>query len=558
MIAGALLISTVLPPFAEARSFRSPQSYHLRKALLSMDQEKAQVRVRELSPVESKQTYERGIEFFQKLFKRTDTPTWMPPLVHILYAPLSRETWRLEAFRVKVFIKDHHSKNSLELRQLKNYLIALFSSMGISHIVLTQFYIHQLSELFQPHSTPETIAIEIGASIISALVSLFPTQILAHSLINVYRLSMGGKTLTKAAKGHDGDEALTERLRIKIEILDSLELLVKGLSDPIQNMEIHSDYMEGELKKFIGEEMIRYAEKFGEFIQARRLVIGQAGHGKYTDFIKAKYGSQKVKFGQDKIGGYLGQKYYLDSARAEFVYLVKEYSKLNPDLIVNVKISPRSRSHQIHPKFNIGGIAPIIKEWAIKLSNQINLLTHKRIPALSSRNYNWWFASPFENTSAYFVSLLVGLPMYIVTQDFTLSFYASYISTWAYIFIAAHFIPDSQGIRAPPINIGLAGLISVINLTFPYVLPHLFVPAPLVIPSIIFGSYLTHFAVNILANYFKELKLYKESENDLKEFLMIRKLDKHPLSNLTYSLTHKALFRSKVKEEKENYIGSAG
>ena len=244
----------------------------------------------------------------------------------------------------------------------------------------------------------------------------------------------------------------------------------------------------------------------------------------------------------------------LDDERAKALFKsLKEYYKYEVRAFF-------PESGEIEDEANsIGGIIPVVKEWAMNLSKQIHLLTHKKIPLLSSRNYGRWFSSPFENTFAYFVSLLVGLPMYLSTGDFTLSLTASYLVTWSYTFIATHFIPDSKGIRAPPINIGLAGLISVVNLSLPYlvphilpyILPHTFAASPLlVIPTSILASYITHFAVNILANYFKELKLYKESEKELKEFLMVRKArEEHPLSNLTYSLIHKALFRSKVKEE---------
>ncbi len=211
-------------------------------------------------------------------------------------------------------------------------------------------------------------------------------------------------------------------------------------------------------------------------------------------------------------------------------------------------------SDEMEEEDGVGGIMPIVKEWTLNLSNQFHLFTHKKVPKLSSRNYDRWFTSLFENTPAYLLSVLVGVPVYLVTQDFNIAFNVSYISTWSFIFFSAHFIPDSKGSRAPPINIGLAGMISVINLALPYVLPHiLLVPAPWVIPTLLLGSYLSHQIVNRVSRYVKDYLESKQSRERLKEVLTVRKGLEHPVNNLLYALTQRAVEKNSTKPE-ENLI----
>ncbi|MBF0386912.1 MAG: hypothetical protein HQL20_03555 [Candidatus Omnitrophica bacterium] len=94
----------------------------------------------------------------------------------------------------------------------------------------------------------------------------------------------------------------------------------------IQNLEINADYERIEpLMNAVGSGMVEYARQFAQHIGARRFLIGQPGHGKYFGsggFVENRYGKQEVDYGLDKIGGYLGGKYYLDSTGAAKAYLV--------------------------------------------------------------------------------------------------------------------------------------------------------------------------------------------------------------------------------------------
>jgi len=94
----------------------------------------------------------------------------------------------------------------------------------------------------------------------------------------------------------------------------------------IDNLEIHADYeADAALMNRVGEEMIQYAAEFAAYIGSNRLYIGMPGHGKYfgdNGMVKTKYADRVTNFGQEKIGGYLGEKYYLDSAGKGQAYLV--------------------------------------------------------------------------------------------------------------------------------------------------------------------------------------------------------------------------------------------
>ncbi|MCK4464021.1 MAG: hypothetical protein KAU58_06890, partial [Candidatus Omnitrophica bacterium] len=82
----------------------------------------------------------------------------------------------------------------------------------------------------------------------------------------------------------------------------------------IQNIEINAEYERIKpLMDRVGEGMIEYAEKFAKYIGAKRLLMGNAGHGKYIEFVKQRYGERTVPFEKHKIGGCFGEKYYLDS-----------------------------------------------------------------------------------------------------------------------------------------------------------------------------------------------------------------------------------------------------
>ena len=97
----------------------------------------------------------------------------------------------------------------------------------------------------------------------------------------------------------------------------------------IQNLEINAEYERNPaLMNTVGEGMIGYAKGFAGYIGSKKLFIGIPDHGKFfgTDsnpgFVEKRYQKNKSSYRQDKIGGYLGEKYYLDSAGKEYAYLI--------------------------------------------------------------------------------------------------------------------------------------------------------------------------------------------------------------------------------------------
>ena len=106
----------------------------------------------------------------------------------------------------------------------------------------------------------------------------------------------------------------------------------------IQNLEINAEYERLKpLMYRVGEGMIGYAQGFAKYIGAPRLLIGMPGHGKYFGkggFVEKRYGNNKVPFGLEKIGGYLEEKYYLDSAGKPEAYLVA----INLDRLVDTAV----------------------------------------------------------------------------------------------------------------------------------------------------------------------------------------------------------------------------
>ncbi|MEI7999283.1 MAG: hypothetical protein WCH62_07265, partial [Candidatus Omnitrophota bacterium] len=108
----------------------------------------------------------------------------------------------------------------------------------------------------------------------------------------------------------------------------------------IQNLEINADYERSKpLMDRVGEEMVNYAREFARHIGAKRLLIGNPGHGKYFgsgSFVDDRYGNRKVSYGLDKIGGYLGEKYYLDSTGKPQAYLVADFA-MGVDIKKNAK-----------------------------------------------------------------------------------------------------------------------------------------------------------------------------------------------------------------------------
>ena len=113
----------------------------------------------------------------------------------------------------------------------------------------------------------------------------------------------------------------------------------------IQNLEINASYeVDPLLKDSVGQEMIKYAARFAEYIGSRRLYIGQPGHGKYfgsNGLIKREYGNREVRFGLEKIGGYLGEKYYLDSAGRSNAYIA--WQKWEPKAKETLNITPLAK-----------------------------------------------------------------------------------------------------------------------------------------------------------------------------------------------------------------------
>ncbi len=101
----------------------------------------------------------------------------------------------------------------------------------------------------------------------------------------------------------------------------------------IQNLEANTNYeSDPSLKNYLGEQMVAYTMKFANHVGTNLLLIGDAVHGKYWEqrgkagFVIDHYGKNKVKFGLEKIGGYLGEKYYLTSAGEEYAYLVTDFA----------------------------------------------------------------------------------------------------------------------------------------------------------------------------------------------------------------------------------------
>ncbi|MBU4589988.1 MAG: asparaginase [Candidatus Omnitrophica bacterium] len=95
----------------------------------------------------------------------------------------------------------------------------------------------------------------------------------------------------------------------------------------IQNIEINAAYEKIKpLMYRVGEGMIEYAYEFAQYIGAKQLLIGMPGHGKYFGgggFVEERYKDKVVDFRQQKIGGYLGREYYLDSAGKPEAYLIE-------------------------------------------------------------------------------------------------------------------------------------------------------------------------------------------------------------------------------------------
>ena len=215
VVAGALLCSIVLPPFAQAGQRRVPaalsspssaQSHHLRGRLLTMNPKEAQERAREV--MLSKQTLEKGIEFSQKLFKRTDTPYWMVAFVKIIYTPfLSAETWKLEIFD-KNFIRDHNPVSLEELTQITQDRNLIFFAIGASFI----YFSHSLSLFFLNQVGLDLVSSILFALTLSLPSSLFGVKAVTHSMINDYRFRRGQATLTKS-----GPELTRDKV---LEILD--------------------------------------------------------------------------------------------------------------------------------------------------------------------------------------------------------------------------------------------------------------------------------------------------------------------------------------------------
>ncbi len=98
----------------------------------------------------------------------------------------------------------------------------------------------------------------------------------------------------------------------------------------VQNLDINATHENNlDFKNKVGEEMINYGSAFAEFIHARGYLIGAAGHGRYMTlggFIDQRYGKHWVELPDEikKIGGYHGEKYFLDSADRNDAYLIWE------------------------------------------------------------------------------------------------------------------------------------------------------------------------------------------------------------------------------------------
>lgn len=108
----------------------------------------------------------------------------------------------------------------------------------------------------------------------------------------------------------------------------------------VQNIEINADYeREKPLMDDIADKMIAYAEKLTAHIGAPRLLIGMPGHGKYFapgGYVEKRYGSSIVPYGKEKAGGYLGEKYFLDTAGKPLAFLVSDLTRAR----ASAKIAP--------------------------------------------------------------------------------------------------------------------------------------------------------------------------------------------------------------------------
>jgi hypothetical protein len=90
----------------------------------------------------------------------------------------------------------------------------------------------------------------------------------------------------------------------------------------IHNMEINAkdEHMQP-LKDEVGSAMVNYVQRFASYIGAKRVLIGKPAYSKYGNFVEEKYKNNEVPFGLDKIGGYLGTDYFLDTVKKS-AYLV--------------------------------------------------------------------------------------------------------------------------------------------------------------------------------------------------------------------------------------------
>ncbi|MFH1304789.1 MAG: hypothetical protein ABIH74_00085 [Candidatus Omnitrophota bacterium] len=112
----------------------------------------------------------------------------------------------------------------------------------------------------------------------------------------------------------------------------------------VQNMEINPGYAaDPRLKEFIGDKMIKYARDLTRYIVANRLLIGIAKQGEYigeNGYVDRKYKENRKLFNMKKIGGYLDNDYYLDSARNNEAYLVWEPGEEDESLEEETVITP--------------------------------------------------------------------------------------------------------------------------------------------------------------------------------------------------------------------------
>ncbi|MCX5782613.1 MAG: hypothetical protein NT145_07950 [Elusimicrobia bacterium] len=100
----------------------------------------------------------------------------------------------------------------------------------------------------------------------------------------------------------------------------------------INNMEIHREYGKiAPLKETVGEEMIKYAQRFAKYIGAKKFIVGKPGHGEYIDYVAKKYKNKLVELPEmlGKIGGSIYDiEYYLDSAtKTKQAYIIKDFEK---------------------------------------------------------------------------------------------------------------------------------------------------------------------------------------------------------------------------------------